>query len=219
MPSAGGPSPSISQYVSDVQTNLTNTLLSKADAATTYATKGEVAALEAKQQTAFASLITFNTLAGPQTAANLFVGLSPNSRLTIPRGSLTIGDMYRLQFSALVNASTLGNSASFDLSTTAAGAITQFPIVASVTTFTDTPVIARTDITVASATTINTNTAIGGFVFGGGGPVLLGFSFATAGVPFDINVDQTFEFTYTSPDFTSMQMTEIIFYRVASGSA
>jgi hypothetical protein len=168
--------------------------------------------------TAFASLVSFQTLPGVQTAANLFVGLSPNSRLTIPANSLFVGDTYRLSFNALIDAPVLGNSATFDLSTDMAGPIATFPVQAAVTPLPMVPVIARVDIVVASANTINTNVTIGGFVFTPGGPILNGFSFATAGVAFDTSVAQTFAFTYSTPDFASCTMTEIILARVATGS-
>ncbi len=169
--------------------------------------------------TAFISKVAFQALPGVQAAADILVGLSPNSRLTIPANSLFVGDVYRLRLSAEIDAPVLGNSATFDFGSIAAGPITSFPIVAAITPLPGVPIIGALDMVVASPTTINTITTIGGFVFTPGGPVFNGFSFSAAGVPFDTSVDQTFTFTYSTPDFASASVSEIVFARFASGSA
>lgn len=168
--------------------------------------------------TAYVSMVNFNTLAAPQAAANLLVGLSPNSRLTIPANSLFVGDVYRLLFNAVINAPLIGDSCTFDLGTVAAGPITTFPVVAATGSLIGVPLIGRCDIVVASPTTINTNTTIAGFVNAAPPPVLAGFSFAVAGTPFDTSVAQTFTFTYTTANVASIEITEILLQRIATGS-
>jgi hypothetical protein len=166
--------------------------------------------------TAFASMVAFNTLAGAQTAANLLVGLSPNSRLTIPANSMVVGDAYRLEFNAVMDNPAPGDSCTFDFASTT-GAITSFPIIAP-SPFAGTPVIAVCNFTLASQTTINVQTTIAGFVIAGGPPTASGFSFGQAAVPFDSSIDQDLTFSYTTANFTNAEITRLVLFRMASGA-
>lgn len=164
---------------------------------------------------AFVSKITSQLLTGVQTNANLFVGLSPNSMLTIPANSLTIGDKYRLQFNAIVNAATNGNTATFNLSSTPAGAITNWPLTAPAGGLSNASIIARVDITVVSSGLINTQTTIGRFV---GTTTLAGYNVYAANVAFDSLVNQVLAFTYTTANFTNMTLTDVTFFCVCSAT-
>lgn len=166
--------------------------------------------------TAYVSMITDNTYSGAQPAANLLVGLSPNSRLTIPANSMAIGDVYRLEFNAVVNAANPGDSATFDLACTS-GPLTYFPNIAPAA-FVDVPMVGVCDITLASPNTVNVQTTISGFM-GTPLPTSAGFSFFQGGIPFDSSVTQALTFRYTTANFTSMQITKQLLYRLASGSS
>lgn len=165
--------------------------------------------------TAFASMIEFNTLNGPQTEADLFVGLSPNSRLTIPANSMVIGDCYRLEFNAALTAE-IGGAATFSLASST-GPITVFPI-QTPTAFDGTPIIAVCNFTLSSPTTINAQTTIGGFLAGEGIPTAAGFSFGEADILFDSSIDQELTFVYDTENFTSSQITRLVLFRLASGA-
>jgi hypothetical protein len=165
--------------------------------------------------TAFVSMVNFNTLAGPQAGANLFVGLSPNSRLIIPANSMVLGDVYRLEFNATVTTPNPGDIATFDFAC-GSGPITSFPVQAPAA-FVDVPILGVCDITLATPTTINVQTTIGGF-FGGPPPMLDGYSFGQPGVAFDSGVDQSLTFGYTTATFTSTQITRLLVRQLASGA-
>lgn len=170
--------------------------------------------------TAYASLVVSLTYAGIQVGADLFAPTkySPNSRLIIPHGSLTIGDKYCLEFSAVVDTAAVGNSASFDLSSVNAGPLASFPLVAPVGGFTATPIIGKAIFTFIPSEKMSFQVTIGGFTPSGGSNIFQGFSFNTGGVAFNPQVDQILTFTYSTPDFTNMVLTDLLLTRIGSGA-
>ncbi len=167
---------------------------------------------------AYVSQIASLTLAGAQATANLLVGLSDNSRLTIPANTLSVGDVYRLEFTAVLNAAAIFNSCSFNLGTVAGGPIGAISAVAPAGGFTTAPYVACIDIVVASPSLINSRASKQGYVDSAGASFLQASSVLTSGVAFNTSIDQVLTFTYTSPDFTSMTLTQILLSKVASGA-
>jgi hypothetical protein len=167
--------------------------------------------------TSYICMVTPTSLAGAQAAANLLTGLVPSSRLTIPSNSLTLGDVYRLEFSAEGEATNVGDSCTLDFSTVAAGLIVSIPIIAPVGGFpAGTPFRGYIDLIVASTSLVNTQTEIGGYI--GAIPAFAGYSFGAQGIPFNSLIDQVITFTYTTANFISFKPTRILFYRVCSGT-
>jgi hypothetical protein len=157
------------------------------------------------------TMISFLTYSGSQTEANLLLGLSPQSTVAIPAGSLKIGDVCRFRLRANITAAK-GSGCTITLGTAEEGLLFGISFAAFTNAWSSTALYMDCDLTQATATTMNI--AGTGATLEGDPLSFIALANNNSGRAFNVATAHTLTCTYTTSSASGITIAELQFYRM-----